>query len=271
MNILKLLAVNAESGGGNQSLYDIINGLGLTTNLKLCLDAGDDASYDPAVQTTKWLDTSGNGYDFFRGATGSSEGSDPTFNGSAGGLSSSEYWSFDGADYFTYDTSNETWMENLHKNNAVFSFVVAFYKPASNSLIRIFSTNSATNAVGIRILTTNVGNVTLVVSNGATTQIFVNLTSASPSGWNVLALSYTESSGSWSAILNGTTYSGTQTYTSPSASASTQTAKIGTVNGTSSINSSGTLYACHAMWEGTALTSTNLTDLYDGIKGRFGL
>ena len=30
----------------------------------VCLDAGDAGSCNSAVQTTKWLDTSGNGYDF---------------------------------------------------------------------------------------------------------------------------------------------------------------------------------------------------------------
>src|SRR5688572_10725967 len=115
-------------GAINDTLLTILNGLGLTANLKLCLDAGDNLSAPAAA--TSWLDRSGNGYDFFRGTTSGADATDPTFNGTPGELSAAEYWSFDGGDFFRYDTTNETWMQNLHKNNALLSFFCWLYLPS---------------------------------------------------------------------------------------------------------------------------------------------
>jgi len=103
------------------NLEEIIRGLSLDTNLKLCLDAGEGDSY---TSGQSWLDLAGSGYDFFLGQDGSSDSTDPTFNGVANTMTSSEYWSFDGGDYFTYDTTNETWMENLHKAGALLILVL---------------------------------------------------------------------------------------------------------------------------------------------------
>ena len=105
------------------SFYDVINALGLTGGLKLVLDAGDVSSYSSGQS---WLDLSGNGYDFYLGDTSSSESSDPTFNGTPGNLSTSEYFAFDGGDYFIYDSANETWMQNIHKDNAKFTICIWF-------------------------------------------------------------------------------------------------------------------------------------------------
>jgi len=108
----------------NVTLIDAITTAGLTSGLQLALDAGDTNSYSGSGQS--WLDTSGNGYDFFRGITGGANSDDPTFNGTSGGISINEYWSFDGDDFFIYDSANETWMNNLHKNNAQWSWLFAF-------------------------------------------------------------------------------------------------------------------------------------------------
>ena len=67
--------------GKNYPLIDYIGELSLNSNLVLCLDAGDANSY---TSGQKWLDRSGNGYDFFLGTTDSVQASDPTFNGTPG-------------------------------------------------------------------------------------------------------------------------------------------------------------------------------------------
>lgn len=113
------------SGRIRDPIITIINKLGLRDSLQLCLDAGDDASYSGSGQT--WSDRSGNGTDFLRGATSSSEASDPTFNGTAGRNTINEYWSFDGADYFTLSGANPTWVNDFQKNNAVSTFVSMVY------------------------------------------------------------------------------------------------------------------------------------------------
>lgn len=272
MNILKMLTSNAVADAGNQSLYQIISGLGLTSNLKLCLDAGDSASYSPSVQTTKWLDTSGNGYDFYRGNSSAGDPQEPTFNGTAGGLSPSEYWSFDGSDYFTYDATNEVWMNNLHKDGSTFSLVAAFYRNSGSDLVRLFSTGSNNAAVGCRILISATSILNFIIANGSASQTVLQATTAvSSSGWSVIGLSYDESTGNWVSVINGSVNSGTQTFTAPSTSNASMVARIGVQVGVVGTNTANTRQSLQAMWEGIALTDTQLTQIYSGIKGRFGL
>ena len=49
--------IGFAAGRGTDNLADAIAGLGLGTNLQLCLDAGDIASYDGTSQI--WNDRSG--------------------------------------------------------------------------------------------------------------------------------------------------------------------------------------------------------------------
>jgi len=110
-------------GGGN-SLLGILTTLGLLTNLKLCLDAGDLASYPGSGQT--WADTSGSGNDFFLGLLSGADAADPTFNGVAGDLLQTTYWSFDGADSFIEASAGmnfaSTWSAAADQHSGLFVF-----------------------------------------------------------------------------------------------------------------------------------------------------
>lgn len=77
-----MLRVNQLIGFGRRK--------GIVPGPKLWLDVNDYAS----GQT--WADRSGNGYDFYRGSGGSSDGADPTHNAGP-----PAYWGFDGGDYFS--------------------------------------------------------------------------------------------------------------------------------------------------------------------------
>jgi len=269
--------IGSASPSADLSLIGIITDLGLTTNLKLCLDAGDANSYDPGVQTAKWLDTSGNGYDFYRGTSTGGDGAEPTFNGSAGGLSSSEYWSFDGGDYFTYDTTNEAWMQTLHKDGAIVScFAVVDPSAVNTQANRIFSTRGTLNGTGF-IFSIRVpdGAVQINAFDGTTAQMTMGSTDLlSVGAWNAVSVSFDEAAATNNCLAkvnNGSVDSLSRTYVAPTASDTAGGAGIGS-NGNGSLPIlSGSRIACLAIWEGTALTSTNLTDLYDAIKGRFGL
>lgn len=270
MNILKMLAANAPATG-NQTLYQIISGLSLTTNLKLCLDAGDSASYNSSVQSIRWLDTSGLGYDFFRGATSSAEATDPTFNGTAGGLSSAEFWSFDGGDYFTYDTTNETWMNNLHKDSAIYTLFFVFDYVASNNQA-LFSSRGTNQGINFRRNSAN--QLAIDIFNDASaTNLTTTTTATTNTGWNVGAVSIDEGAGTGVFMLNGSTETFTSTYAGTvSTSNVTSTVKIATRATAAALTAvSGSKMACFSAWEATALTATNLTDIYNQIKGRFGL
>ena len=126
-----------------KKLIDVITDASLTTNLRLVLDAGDSNSY---TSGTKWLDVSGNGYDMtFGNATGAST-DDPTFVGVVGHRGVGTYMSFDGGDYFEYDSANETWMNNLHKANSVFSSIAGLFTKSGS--MYIWGTQGASSRTG---------------------------------------------------------------------------------------------------------------------------
>lgn len=102
-------------GGGASApatlkMIDILRYLGLDTNLLLCLDAGDAASYSGTGHT--WADVSGSGNDFLKTATG------VTFTGTAGSLGSGCYFSnidTAGAGHYIYNFTSSAF-DNFHKS-----------------------------------------------------------------------------------------------------------------------------------------------------------
>lgn len=250
----------------------VLTDASLTTNLKLCLDAGDSASYDPSVQTNKWLDRSGGGYDFFRGSGTGSDAADPTFTGIAGATGS--YWAFDGGDYFTYDTTNEAWMQTIHKDNAIFS-IVAFYFPTVgvNGLIG----NSAAvtgfqfiNNSGISFQVDDAGGTTLSVSgdssvsNNAYHMAGISLNEATGAGGGFLYLD-----GNYEQVSSSDTFN--STYSSPSISNASYTLQIA-ANGNAYIPvKASSRLAAVAVWQGTALTKANMDTIWAAMRGRFGI
>jgi len=255
-----------------RDMKEIITGLGLSSNLKLCLDAGDSASY---TSGQSWLDRSGGGYDFFRGADGSATATDPTFNGSAGGLSASEYWSFDGGDYFTYDTTNETWMENLHKSGAQFTVLMWVYPTATDNRFLYATCRATTAEIGILIRLNN--RLELRVFNGiggtvrsadSTAGLVVTNT------WQLIGVSLDSGDASTGCKLfsNGTTETFSGAYGSPSASSASYTTKIGANGaGTGAWMANDSRLAVVACWDGVALTQAQMGNVFTATRGRFGV
>lgn len=244
---------------------------GLTTNLKLALDAGDAGSY---TSGQSWLDLTPGGYDFFRGTTSGSNASDPTFNGTVGNRSSSEYWSFDGGDFFTYDSANEAWMNNLHKNNALFS-MAAWIWPGSTAQQSIFGNND--DSVGNIGLVWQVrpsdGFIITSITNGvglvANLNVNVGMTASS---WQFVGISLNEPNNVGFGIRNGNVVADAGvTYASPSAAAATYTSTIGQAgNGTIILPNTSRL-ACLMAWEARALSATEMLGLFERTRGRFGV
>lgn len=254
----------------------ILRKLQLTTNLKLCLDAGDASSYDPGVQTDKWLDRAGSGYDFFRGSGTGADAADPTFNGSAGGLSSAEYWGHDGGDYFTYDTANEAWMENIHKDNAI-ATVAGWVYIASSGIVGLCGGggNSATNVgISFRVVPTS-RVLRLRVFNGSGT-VALDVTGAlagNNDAWNFVAMSINEATGAGGLLyfVNGSTETNTSTYSSPSAAGSSFTWQIGATGNAQQITAANSRKGGMVILEGTALTAAQLAAIYLATRGRYGV
>lgn len=263
----------APSWRGANALY-VARKLGLTSGLKLVLDAGDVASYPGAGQS--WQDLSGNGYDFFLGATNGATTDDPTFNGAAGGLSAGEYWSFDGGDKFRYDTANETWMNNLHKDNALFS-MAAWVFPAASALHYFFGTNGVflTN-IGInwRATTAN-GNMFCEVGNGSGSAALTASAFATPFAagqWRFVAVSLNEAASAFFFLNNAVaTAPAAANFTSPSASNATYTAEVAAAGNAAGLAPNGARMAIFMAWEGVALTAGQLRALFNATRGRFGV
>lgn len=258
---------------GQTELIHTIRRCGLTSGLKLCLDAGDANSYSSGQS---WLDRSGNGYDFFRGATVGAEASDPTFNGTAGRRSSGEYWSFDGGDYFRYDTTNEAWMQNLHKNNAALTLFMAIYLGTiSGAGNNIFGTE------GANVPTSNTG-VAFRIHSASQLQFFCGNAGASVidkySGWTVssgvwhfIGFSADEAANTSLFFSDGTVASGDFTYTSPATGNASYTTEVGCGGNALDPLPSTSRLGMFAAWEGVALTQTQLHALYMQTRGRFGV
>lgn len=247
-------------------LYDAIVAAGLTTNLQVCLDVGDPLSWPGSG--LKWLDRSGNGYDFFLGTDGTTAA--PTFVGSAGLRNS--YWSFDGTTYFTYDTTNEAWMQTLHKNNAVFSCVTIGYKSTGGPT----QFGDHGNTTGIDFNSSRaiqVENATVDVLSLAGDTVTSNAT------WNFAGISLTEATGAGGGFLylnggyNQVSASNTfdSTYASPAAGNASFTMQIGAKGNAVGISASGGRMSCIAIWSGTAITKANMDTLWVSMRGRFGL
>ena len=268
-----MLQVNELSGFGGGasggSLIDIIRGVGLTSGLKVCLDAGDAASY---TSGQSWLDRSGGGYDFFIGTTGSSTASDPTFNGTAGRLSNAEYFSFDGGDNFTYDSAIETWMNNLHKDSAVFTMLAWVYHVTGTGGGLFGDNAGATTNVGIGWRATT-GNVLRVNGGNGSGSIINQSTTATLTGsaWNFVAIAMTEASSGLLMQINGTQETFSAAYSSPTASDASITPQIAGMGSSQVLQASGARMGAFAIWEGVALTAAQLNTMREATRGRFGV
>jgi hypothetical protein len=259
---------NTKSGNSplkSNSLISALRKLGLTTNLKICLDAGDSTSYRSGQS---WRDTSGNGYDAH--ATPGA----PVFKGTVGGLSSEEYFLGNGQDHFTCGTTNEKWINNLHKKNAIFTLAGWIYIETLAQYNGIFGTGATSNShIGVGfIVASETGLLGARVRNGSGVALGYNGAALSAGRWNFIAWSLKEAAGPFGTFLqvNGTPTSGTSTYDSPSTFAPTFPAQIGALGDGTLPMASGSRIAMFSAWEGTALTQAQVMTLFQSTRARFG-
>ena len=253
----------------NNTLLEVTNSLGLSTNRQLILDAGDSASY---TSGQSWLDRSGNGFDFFLGATSAAAADDPTFNGTAGAIRSTEYFSFDGGDNFRYDTTNETWMDDIHQDSAVFTLIAWIYMNTSAGIQAIAGTTGTaatgtgfgwtdTAADALRMLITNAGTTVMAAITTATISLDV---------WHFVAVALDEAAATGTLQIDGTQESFTSTYTLPSALSATETMEIAARGGALVQVESGGRIAMFGAWS-SKLTDAQLTSIYTATRSRFGV
>jgi len=246
-----LMPATASFGGFN--LIDAIRENGLATNLVLCLDAADKSSY---TSGQSWLDRSGGGYDFFLGANGSATSTDPTFVGVPGGKSANEYFSFDGGDYFTYDTTNETWMENLHKDNAAFTILGYIYCADATSFSIFGTCGTSTNNAGCVLTVTSANRLQFIAGNGSGAALSVASENTAAGllingQWQFFGLSLNEATGAGGVAFYSRNHNSallTSTYSSPAAGSANTTMQIAARGAGSSIMKASNRLGCIAMW-----------------------
>ena len=253
------------------SLKQIIDALNLATNLKVCLDAADLTSYGGSGQS--WVDLSGNTEDFFLGATSGSEASDPTFTGTAGYRTAGSYFAQDGGDFFRYKTTNAAWMQTLHKDNAIFTACFWFY-PATLGNAIWGTLGSTSGNTGVRYGFSADGTATLFVLKAGTSELTQAVVSTiTANAWNFVGISLNEATGSGGLIIrtNGNTETFTSTYASPTTNSASFTMEIGAGGNALIPLANGSRFAQAAIWQGTALSSTDLANLYAATRVRFGV
>jgi hypothetical protein len=247
------------------------------------LDAGLSASYGGSGQTwanivTAPADGSGQtAYDFYRGATSGSEGSDPTFNGSAGANSTNEYFSFDGGDYLTLAAGNTTFLNSLHKENAAFTWYGFLRTPTSLAAnYGVFGTDANTSAnVDVHCLMGG-DDLTLqiVTSSGAALNVNSGSGFLAAATNYLLAIAYNEATGAGLFYRKGaagkakTAISGS--YASPSSAAATYGLQIGAGgNGANPLGNGARLWRTGMF--NRALSEAQLDALFERYKSKLGL
>jgi hypothetical protein len=264
--------MTAHAGGpeASSTMRETIHALGLTSGLKLILDAGDNASVASASQAA-WTDVSGNGYNFNRGSTSSSQSSDPTFTGTVGGRSSSDYYALDGGDFFTYDSANEAWMDNPGQNSALFTMAGWAYMTANTKALAGTDDPDVANSSWQLVVTS--GTKLLFRAFNATGDA-VNLTSTASfplSAWTFFAVSVNEAAATGFLQINGTQESKTTTYTSPLSPGSDIAMCIAALGGGTLPPSSGSRYGAFMAWDGINLSTTQASNLFQATRGKYGI
>lgn len=264
---------------GYMNLYEILQGLGLTANLKVCIDVADADCYSGSGQNIN--DLSGTGTHFFRGTTSGSEGSDPTFNGSAGGNSADEYFSYDGGDQTYCQLSVQSWMSAMHQNNAVYSLLAVFFIPTGFDGLSTPCNLITTGNVGIQFRVSNTGgkfpvnSLQIRVGDGTMGNELSQFLDGIPvaNAWNCYGLGFTESSGNITYARHTpggfgyTDYAAGFTYPSPSASAASNAVRL------METAPANCRLAMAAIWQGTHINAAqfaSITSAIDAMRGGYG-
>jgi hypothetical protein len=261
-----LKSYGGDSAGGAKTLIGIIRELGLTTSLDLCFDAGDSDSYSGSGQN--WLDLSGNGIDYERGLTSSATTDDPTFNGSAGALDETTYWSFDGGDRFGTVAANSVADAWAH-NNAAFTIVSVVQAAGTTGTKPIAGNGTSGIALAAAFavyMTGSPGVLNFQIDNGTVTATTKSTSANYPSAAPFFAgFAYDEASTALTMQINSTQEAFTTTASSVSATP-TKDLRIGD-DGLGAQLANGDRMWLFAAWD-RKLSDAELTSLYQALKSR---
>ena len=212
-----------SAGGGAAQDTAFADTLGNTDNLEFAFlpghlpSGGADAGISNAVASP----ASGvhrNDYFLISGDISGTSTTRPTFNGTAGDASVSEYYGFDGGDMLHIRTPT-TFIKSLAKNSADFTLLAAVYPTSAANNAIIVSTESGAGLNGI-IWRWEPGPIArLRVKNASGNALDVTTTETiNLNAWNVIGVSVDEAATTGHFIVNGVVESFTSTYSSPTTS-----------------------------------------------------
>lgn len=260
-------------------LMGIIDYCGLTSGLKMALDVGDSGSVSVS-SSQNFNDLSGTGSNWFRGGNGSVNSQDPTFNGTVGGRSSSEYYSHDGADYFAFQTSNPSWVQGMHKADAQYTCAGWWYFTGyAGSGCGLLVSNGGDNAkVGMMWGVNSTRTMNFSITNGGGSNI---LSLAQPTDvgdlplnqWLFLAGSVDMTVGTGVTKINGSTrlHSGLSFSGTPSTGNASNTITMSARAATFLPVPSGTRLGIVTAWQGRALSGGELEAMFEATRSRYGV
>lgn len=274
-------AMPVIDGGRPPYLINKLDQLGLTDGLRLCLDPGDALSFDGTSQT--WNDRSGSGLAFLRGASTSVSSDDPAFNGEAGRGSGDEYFSFDGGDILRLSGANPAWVNNLHKDGALFT-LIEWVWPVAGTTNRLFCTGTPQS--------TNVGVLTFLASGGNANYAVCRATSGSfaiqsslalthpwtGARWNMVSYAIGENDGATGSWVGNNNAAGDYAFntfnanlSSPSSANASGIAEIGSSGNGDVPMPSGSRVGMFALWEGVKLAQTDIQRIFDATREIYGV
>lgn len=253
-----------------KKVKEVLTKIGLSTGLILALDAGDGASYGGTGQV--WSDVSGQNNNFNRGVGAGADAADPTFIGVADGQSN-QYWSFDGADYFSA-VGSPTYANSFHKAGALFSFASFIYWPGVDST-QIFGTSRSRSENGALIFvrgSSSALSVAIQHGTGTTTAAEIESAGTVPTNtWVFLAGCFNAAAGAGGSYLmiNEAVTVANGTLTSPAVGNPAYSPGVGGV-GNVALSPAGTRFGYVCLWN-TAVSSVQMTSLYQATRKRYGV
>lgn len=266
----------AGGGAGGLTMISTLSGLGLTSGLQVCVDAGDFESYIGSGQS--WLDRSPNGNYFFLGNSGGSL-NDPVFSGPA--AYPAAYFAVTATgNFFSYFTASATFFDSMHKDGAIYSAAILFYHTGVSSYWFWGDAAADTGETGTQLGFVGPNKLKLSVTVTASTTLAMGaIATFTPSSgaWHMLGVSVSEPGATGFFYLDGAflPVSGSNTfvatYSGPSAGAAAQFFSVfarGQNNTTTP--SQGGKISFLSMWN-VALTKANFDSIWALLRSRFNL
>lgn len=162
-------------------------------------------------------------YNFYLGNAATTDGDEPTFNGSAN--ASSAYFSFDGGDFFKGVNTLSTFLDSIHKTTggSDFTFVMSLYYVSANQILLTNRLAGVAN-IGVAMYVFSATDTLRFVQRGdtaASTEV-QSVGTINASAWNVIACAHSHSTNTTTLWLNSAT--GAQTSNTFNATTTTASA-----------------------------------------------